>query len=675
MTQRRDPGRPAGRPARIPANRPAPRRPAGQPEHPVRRRPGAQAGPRERPGYPRDGYPRDGYPRDGYPRDGYPRDGRPAGARPPAGRPRVPRWARAGRGDPGRRLGVTLLAIVFVLTLFGGRLVQIQGMESASLKAQARSIYLQSVPLPAIRGMITGSNGQILAMTVQTYTIIADPPLITDKPAVAGQLAGPLGVPASRLLGLLRHPSSRDYVVLARGVPASGEARIAAIPGISVQASYARVYPDGDATADVVGFTSDSNGVITGEQGIEEEYNKLLSGTPGSVEEEFGANGEPIPGTEVRATAAVNGSGIRLTIDPVLQFQAQQACQREVAAVRAENCTVVVISPKTGDILAMAQWPTYDQSDVTSVAQTSDLPVDATFAPGSTGKVMTAAAAFEHGQTPMTAYAIPAAGYIMEGGDAIHDAEPDGGARYTIAGIIAHSSNIGMSEVASHLSDQVQYEYLKKFGIGEPTGLGLPGASPGLLPPVSKWWASEHYTLAFGQGLAVNAVQMASVYATIANDGVRVQPRLVAGITSPSGKYVPAPPSPSRRVIAAGTAREFWPILQQVPVLDAPYDGGAGVISGYAVAAKTGTSQETGPGCRPAGSLCYYGASYIGMAPGNDPQVVVAVNVQHPDPAYGYYGDQVAGPVFTTVMKDTLAALRIPPQPGLEPAHVRLNAP
>lgn len=564
---------------------------------------------------------------------------------------------------------------MFVLTLFGGRLIQVQGMESASLKSQARSIYLQSVPLPAVRGTITGSNGQILAMTIQTYTIVADPPLITDKPAVAGQLAGPLGVPEPVILGLLEHPSSRNYVVLARGVSAASEARIAAIPGITARATYARVYPDGDATANVVGFTSDSHGVITGEQGIEEEYNKLLSGTPGSVEEEYGANGEPIPGTEVKATPARNGSGIRLTIDPVLQFQAQQACAKEVATVHAENCTVVIIAPKTGDILAMAQWPTYNQSDVTSVAQTSDLPVDDTFAPGSTGKVMTAAAAFEHGQTPMTAYTIPAAGYIMEGGDAIHDAENDGGAHYTIAGIIAHSSNIGMSEVASHLSDQVQYQYLRKFGMNEPTGLGLPGASAGLLPPVSRWWASEHYTLAFGQGLAVNAVQMASVYATIANGGVRVQPRLVAGITSPAGGYTPAPPSPSRRVIQAKTAREFWPILQQVPVLDAPYDNNAGVINGYAIAAKTGTSQETSPNCKPAGSLCYYGASYIGMAPGDNPQVVVAVNVQHPDPRYGYYGDQVAGPVFTTVMKDTLAALRIPPQPGLEPPNVRLNAP
>lgn len=564
---------------------------------------------------------------------------------------------------------------MFVLTLFGGRLIQIQGMESGRYKTEAKGLYLQPVTLPAVRGTITGSNGQILAMTVQTYTITADPPQISDKPAAARQLAGPLGMPEAKVLGMLEHPSSKDYVLLARGVSSSDEAKIASIAGIYANPTYARAYPDGDATANVVGFTASSKGVITGEQGVEEEYNKLLSGTPGTVEEEYGLNGEPIPGTEVKATPAVNGSSIRLTIDPALQYQAQQACQKEVATVHAKNCTAVVISPKTGDILAMAQWPTYNPSNVTSIAQTRDLPVENTFAPGSTAKVMTASAAFEHGQNPMTAYRLPSVGYIVEGGDVIHDAEADGGAHYTIAGIIAHSSNIGMSEVASHLSDQVQYDYLRKFGIGEPTGLGLPGASPGLLPPVSKWWASEHYTLAFGQGLAVNAVQMASVYATIANGGVRVQPRIVAGVTSPAGKYTPAPASPSRRVIQAKTAREFLPILQQVPVLDAPYDNNAGVINGYAIGAKTGTSQETAPNCKPAGSLCDYGSSYIGMAPGNNPKVVVAINVQHPDPRIDYYGDQVAGPVFTTVMKDTLAALRIPPQPGLEPPHVRLNAP
>jgi cell division protein FtsI (penicillin-binding protein 3) len=372
----------------------------------------------------------------------------------------------------------------------------------------------------------------------------------------------------------------------------------------------------------------------------------------------------------------VDGGGVQLTINPALQYQAEQACRQRVQQMHARDCTVVIMQPKTGDILAMAQWPTYNQSDVSSVAQTTDLPVANTFEPGSTAKVITASAAFEHGgQTPMSAYWIPSSGYIIEGGQVIHDAESDAGAHYTIAGIIAHSSNIGMSQVANHVAPQTQYQYLRNFGLDEPTGLNLPGATQGLLQPPSQWSADERYTLAYGQGVAVNAVQMAGVYATIANGGVRVQPRLVAGTTNANGKFSAAPPSASRRVIQPKTARELISIMQQVPLLDATADGGAGIMPGYAVAAKTGTSNETGPNCKPAGSLCQYGSSYIGMAPGNDPQVVVAVNVQNPDKKYGYFGDAVAGPAFATVMKDALAALQIPPQPGLQPANVRLNAP
>ena len=570
-----------------------------------------------------------------------------------------------------------LVAIAFVMTMFSGRLVQIQGMQSGYYRSKAASERLDTIPLPAVRGTITGSDGQFLALTIEKYAITADPPQITDKPAVAQELSGPLGLPAAKILGLLEHPSSPQYVLLAKGVSEQAEAKISSIKGIYGTASYARVYPDGDATANIVGFTStDSNGLITGEQGIEEADNRLLAGTPGSEEVERGLDGQVIPGTLLKETSAVDGSGVRLTINPTLQFQAQQECQQRVQQTQARDCTIVIMQPQTGDILAMAQWPTYSQSNLANISQTTDIPISNTFQPGSTAKVITAAAAFEHGgQTPMSTYWVPSSGAIYEGGLWIHDAEDDAGAHYTIAGIIANSSNIGMAQVAKHISPQLQYQYLRNFGLDQPTGLNLPGESAGLLPPPSKWWAAEHYTLAYGQGIAVNAVQMASVYATIANGGVRVQPRLVAGTTSPDGKFTPGPPSPSRRVIQAKTAKELIQILQQVPAVDQEANQPWGIIPGYAIASKTGTSNETGPGCRPAGSLCQYGSSYIGMAPGNDPQVVVAVNVQDPQKENAHFGDVVAGPAFYKVMEDTLAALQIPPQPGLQPANVRLNAP
>jgi cell division protein FtsI (penicillin-binding protein 3) len=316
----------------------------------------------------------------------------------------------------------------------------------------------------------------------------------------------------------------------------------------------------------------------------------------------------------------------------------------------------------------MAQWPTYNPSHIQSVADTTDIPVQNQFEPGSTAKVITAAAAFEHGgQTPMSAYNIPY--QINEGGQLIHDAEWSPGERYTIAGIIAHSSNVGMSQVAKHITPQTQYAYLKAFGLGQPTGIQLPQENPGVLPPVSKWYADTRYTLSFGQGVAATAIQMADVYATIANNGVRVQPTLIAGTTNSAGKYTPAKASPSSRVIQPRTANELLQILQQVPAIDQEGNQPWGIIPGYAIAAKTGTSQESNGTC----ALCVYGSSYIGMAPGNKPQVVIAVNVQNPKKG-GYYGDVIAGPVFYQVAKTAIATLGILPD-GATPAKLRLNAP
>ncbi len=596
--------------------------------------------------------------------------GRPAdrgGLRPPRVRRLPP------RGDPGRRLGITLLAIIFVLTLLGGRLVQLQGMESGSYRKLASQERTRTIQLPALRGSITGANGQVLAMTVATYTVYADPPEMggaAKEQQVADALATPLGMTSAAILDLIQHPTSREYVVLATGVSAQVSDQITALdlPGIGMQTTYARSYPDGDIAANIIGFTGTDNGVLKGGAGLELADNALLAGRPGSEQVQTGTDNQEIPLAGSSVTPVVNGSDLRLTIVPALQYDAEQACEAQVAKTKANNCTVVIIQPKTGHVLAMAQWPTFNPSTITSAAQATDIPVQDVFQPGSTAKVITASAALEHGgQTPMSAYNIPSE--IVEGGQVIQDAEWAPGERYTIAGIIAHSSNIGMSQVANHISEQTQYDYLRAFGLGQLTGIGLPGESAGLLPPVAQWAADTRYTLSFGQGVATTAIQMAEVYATIANDGVRVQPTLVEGTTDSAGKYTPAAPSSSRRVIQAKTAHELLQILQQVPAVDAEGNQPWGIIPGYAIAAKTGTSQEAGPKC----DLCEYGASYIGMAPGNDPQLVIAVNVQDPSRG-GYYGDVVAGPVFYQVAKDALATLDIPPD-GAVPAKVRLTAP
>ena len=492
-----------------------------------------------------------------------------------------------------------------------------------------------------MRGTITGANGEVLAMTVATYLVYADPPVIpaAQLAQVAAKLAGYLGLPAATILSLIQNPTSPQYVVLAKGVSAQvgDEITAANLPGISLTASYARSYPNGDSTADVLGFTSsDSQGNLTGAAGIEQEYNSAAGrasrarsrcrwARTASRSRSRGSNNQPV----------TNGSNLRLTIVPALQYAAEQACAAEVAKTNASNCTVVIIQPKTGYVLAMAQWPTYDPTTVTNVNQATDLAVQNEFQPGSTAKVIAASAAFEKGgQTPMSAYTIPY--QIVRGGQAIHDAEW-ARARGTPSPASSRTPPTSASSRSSRTSAPGPVRLpagLRPRPAQRPRAAGGDG---GELPPVSQWWPDTRYTLAFGQGVAATAIQMAEVYATIANNGVRIEPTLVEGTTSATGKYTPAPAARKTRVIQPQTASELRQILEQVPAIDQAGDQPWGIIPGYAVAAKTGTSQESNGTC----ALCVYGSSYIGMAPGNDPQLVIAVNVQNPRKG-GYYGDEAA---------------------------------
>jgi cell division protein FtsI (penicillin-binding protein 3) len=578
------------------------------------------------------------------------------------------------RGSPSRRLTITLLCIIFVLTLFAGRLVQLQGLDWYAYRDMAQHQRVRTIPIPAVRGTITSSDSKVLAMTVQTDLVFADPALIpaARRTAVAGALAGPLGMPSAQILGLINHPSSPQYVVLKKGVPATTSGKIARLnlPGVAEQASYTRVYPNGSLAANILGFTNmTAAGDLRGQAGLEYSYNTLLAGKDGTERIETGSQGQQIPLTRDKVHPRVPARNLRLTIQSGIQWEAEHACAERVRLTHADSCSVVVMQPRTGKILAMAQWPTFNPAAPSSLASTSDIPVASVFEPGSTAKTITVAAALERGgQTPMSAYTIPS--QIIVDGFPFHDAEMHATTRYTVAGILARSSNVGMVQVVQHVSPATQYRYFRKFGIGSPTGLGLPGQTSGLLPVPSQWSGDTRYTLSFGQGVAVNAVQMAGVYATIANGGVRVHPSIVAGATSASGRYVPSPPPRRTRVLKPKTAHELMRVLQQVPGVDVAGGQPWGVIAGYSIAAKTGTAQVFDP---KKGCLCEYGSSYVGIGPATDPQLVVAVHVQ--DPKSGsYFGDAVAGPVFNQVMKFALQTMKIPPDGG-KPPKVRLIAP
>jgi cell division protein FtsI (penicillin-binding protein 3) len=600
------------------------------------------------------------------------------------------------RADPGRRLGITLLAIAFVISLFAGRLVQLQGFQSGTYKQLASSQRLKTMSLPAVRGTITAANGQVLAMTVQTYLVYADPLEMTaaEMPQVAAAVAPALGMDSATVLSLLQQaPAKSEYVVLKKGVSqqvanqvksltlpsdpgaarsagaTTGTTTFSGLPGIAMSASYARSYPDGNATSNLVGITtSDASGNLKGVAGLELADNSLLDGKPGQEQYQVSTTGEQIPLAADKNTPAVNGSGLRLTIVPALQWEAQQTCAQQVAKTDADSCTVVIEQPKTGKILAMAQWPAYSATGAAG-STSENLAAQDVFEPGSTAKVITAAAAMEKGGQSITStYTVPDT--INEDGFSFRDAEDHPVERWTIAGILANSSNDGMVQVVRHVPPQTQYSYLRAFGLGSLSGLNLPGETKGILPSPSAWWGNERFTLSFGQGVDANAIQMASIYSTIADGGVRVAPTLVQGTTNSAGKYKAAAAPSSRRVIQASTAKSLIGALQQVPAVDQEANEPWGIIPGYAIAAKTGTSQEWDATKK---CLCKYGASYIGMAPGDNPQIVVAVNVQNPKKG-GYFGDVVAGPVFYKVMEFALQTMKIPPD-GAKPADVPLTGP
>jgi cell division protein FtsI (penicillin-binding protein 3) len=592
--------------------------------------------------------------------------------RQPAHRPAASRPLR--RGSSIRRLNVTLFAVALAVSLIVVRLVQLQGVDSAHYRALSQGEKMATQVVPPARGEIISSDGTVLAMTVQFDQVIADPGDMkkygVSLADTARALAGPLRMTRAAIMRDLSHPSSPEYVVLKTvGLGTANAIARLRLAYVSLQPHYTRVYPQRDLAAPLLGFTdtNQETSVMTGQAGLEQDYNRLLAGRSGEQAYEAGNVGQPIPGTSYTVRPVVPAGSLRLTIQADVQWQAEHQCALAVARTHARTCTVIVMQPRTGKVIALAQYPTFNPNGpITSIAQTQDLPVAELFAPGSTAKVITAAAAFTYaGQTPLTSYLVPDA---LHWNDAwYHDAEPHPTRRYTIAGIIAHSLNDGMVQVASHVTPAEQYKLLRAFGLGSPSGLDLPGETAGLLPhlPWTSALDQERYQVSFGQGVGVTAMQMASVYATIADGGVRVVPSIVAGHFTSSDRYVPAPPSARRRVISRTVAAELMAALEQVPGTYARAGEPWGIIPNYSVAAKTGTAQQL-----PSNA---YGSSFIGMAPASSDGLVVAVNIQ--DPRNGqYFGIDVAGPVFNAVMKFALATLRVPPDGGHVP-YVPLTAP
>lgn len=542
-----------------------------------------------------------------------------------------------------------------VLSVFGGRLVQLQVVDDAAYASAAEDQRVRAVTLPATRGDITTRDGATLATTVERKTIYADPELLqrTEDPrAAAERLAPLLEMPADRLEKQLRTPNDR-YVVLKRAVSPEKAAEIVGLDlaGIATEPEQQRVYPADSLAGNILGFVgADGRGAA----GLEYGRNGLLAGEDGKKVVEIGRQGQQIPAAGGYRNAPQPGRSVRLTIDREIQWKAQQSLARQVRRTEAASGSAVVMDPATGRILALAAAPTADPNSPSDGPDGTpgNPPLQHVFEPGSTAKVVTMAAALEGKFTPRTPVTVPPV--LRVHGETIRDAYSHGTERMTLAGVLAKSSNIGTAKVGQRVGPQRLYRTMREFGLGRPTGIEFPASTSGIVPPPGKWDGVSRYTIPFGQGIAVNAVQMASVYATIANGGVRVEPSLVAGMTGADGGFRSAPEPGERRVVSSQTARQLGGMLET-----AASDRGTGSkaqIGGYRIAGKTGTAQRVDPACG-----CYrgYNATFTGFAPAEDPELVVQVAVH--DPESGHAGGDVAAPVFRDIMSFAVKSLRIPP--------------
>ena len=564
-----------------------------------------------------------------------------------------------------QRIRVLVLILAVVMFMFGLRLVQVQALQAGDYRERAVNEMEKVRTLQAPRGDITDINGVAFARSVAATSIVVDQTQITNPAKVAAFVAPILGMKVAEVQDSLT--GTRKWNMVARNAKPATWLKLSAaleqynsrfkamspdrIIGFFPERSYVREYPSGSLIASLIGFVN-HDGV--GATGLESSMNSKIKGIEGKYSYANGYKAE-IPGSQSEIVPAQAGTSIRLTVDRDIQWVAAKAIADVVKSTRALSGTVIVMDPKTGHVLAHATAPTFDPNDTTKVSLVAmrNPSVLDVYEPGSTGKVMTIAAAIEEKKiTPETVLTIP--DKLKRSTKVFKDHEPHPTQRLTTAGILAASSNTGSIKIGEMLSNGKLYDYLTKFGIGTKTGSGLPGESRGILPKVADWSGTTAPTVAFGQGYSVTAMQATSVFATIANEGVRVSPTVIAGTSDSSGNYTPTAARESVRVISPETAAQMRLMMESV--VSASGTAPSAAIPGYRVAGKSGTAQRIDDTCG-----CYrgYTASFIGFAPADKPAYVISVTIQ--DPKGMHWGGYLGGPVFKKVMSFVLQSKGIAP--------------
>ncbi len=490
------------------------------------------------------------------------------------------------RGAPQVRLRIGFVLIAMVLSVFGGRLVQLQGLDPGSYAAMAAAEGSRDVVLPATRGDILDRNGEPLAESVDGVMVIADPALVnTDEagnpvdraPQLAKLLSTKLDVDYVTVLERLRRTDTR-FQYMARAVPAAkaahvlDRARARGFDGLTTQRDPIRVYPAGDVAANLVGFLGTPLGDGTPQPlaGFERTFDAQLSGTDGSARYSVAA-GQKIPLGEQTVVEAVDGEDLTTTIDRELQWYVQRVLRQTVYGARADSGVAIVMDSRTGEVLSLADYPTYDANQPleSDEADLGSRAMSDVYEPGSVEKVLTLGALVDAGRvTPRTRLTVPAS--LARQDRSIGDWFDHGTIKLTLAGVLAKSSNIGTVLAADKFEGDELRDYLTAFGLGEATDVGVRGESAGIVPSGSLWTSQTQDRVAFGQSISVNALQMAAAINAVANGGVRVDPSVVRGTaTTDSGQRVGTDTTTSRRVLSEEAARKTMLMMERVVDPDA----------------------------------------------------------------------------------------------------------
>jgi len=585
-------------------------------------------------------------------------------------------------------------AVIFlVLIVAAAQLFNLQVPRAEGLRAEAASQLKVTDVDQAVRGAIVDRNNDKLAFTIEARALTFQPARVRKQLEEARAKTSEAPNPETRLreiadevaLRLNNKPnaaavlkklkSNETFVYLARAVdPAIADAITTKFPEVGSERQDLRQYPGGALAANIVGGIDwDGHGLL----GMEDSLDAVLAGTDGSVTYDRGSDGVVIPGSYRNRHDAVDGSTVVLTLDDDIQFYVQQQVQQAKDLSGAKNASAVVLDAKTGEVLAMANDSTFDPSqDIgrQENRQLGNLSVSSPFEPGSVNKIITAASVIEFGlSNPDEVLQVP--GSIDMGGVTVGDAWEHGVMPYTTTGVFGKSSNVGTLMLAQRIGPERYAEMVRKFGLGQRTNVGLPGESAGLVPPIDQWSGSTFSNLPIGQGLSMTLLQMTGMYQTIANDGVRIPPRIVKTTIAPDGSRTDEPRPDGVRVVSAQTAQTVRQMLratlQRDPMGVQQGTGSQGAVEGYQLSGKTGTAQQINPACG-----CYYSDVYwitfAGIATTDDPRYVIGVMMDNPHRTADGRPGTTAAPLFHNIASWLLQRENVPLSP--EGAPLTLQA-